>query len=272
MRVIVSHDVDHLRVREHWKDVIIPKMLVRGKYELLRGRIPFGELVRRYTMILHGRMEHIEEVMRFDDRMGVRSCFFFGMANGLGLNYSRERVAPFIQRVLARGFEAGVHGIAFNNEAAMMEEHEAFAAISGLKEFGIRMHYLRQDARTIALVERTGYSFDATSRTFEDSRRVDGIWEFSVHEMDTWAMCGGSRYQARNTSDAVAHTMSRFERAEAMGIGTFNLLFHDVYYTPAFNSWRSWYEQVVRKLAERGCTFTTYTEAMRTSEARIDPM
>ena len=48
MKVIVSHDIDHLTVSEHlFKDAIVPKYYIRSYIELLSGKISLAELFNR---------------------------------------------------------------------------------------------------------------------------------------------------------------------------------------------------------------------------------
>ena len=262
MRVILSHDVDHMTVWEHWKDPILPKFYVRNTLELARGTISAREYALRWGHLFTNKWQNIEEVMRFHDRMGIRSAFFFGMANGKGLSYPLHHAAKWVPKVIARGFEAGVHGIAFNDEAAMRQEHECFASISGRNDFGIRMHYLRQDATTFEKLERIGYRFDASLRGSKDPHRIGRMWEFPLQEMDGWAMDGDHRYQANDLATAVAHTVRAIEAVERAGLNTFSLLFHDRYWSPAFQTWMDWYTTIVETLRDRGHTFSTHAEAI----------
>jgi hypothetical protein len=52
MKIIISHDIDHITVFEHKKDLIIPKFIIRSFIELGLGYISFSELgvkIYRYT-------------------------------------------------------------------------------------------------------------------------------------------------------------------------------------------------------------------------------
>lgn len=263
MQVILSHDVDHMSVWEHRKDLIIPKFLVRSHLEVLLGRISLKELALRYSDLAADRWERIEEVMALHERLGIRSCFFFGMANGVGLSYPLRYAEAHVPRVLARGFEAGVHGIAYADEAAIAEEHARFAAISGRTDFGIRMHYLRKDENTLRKLAGTGYRFDATSQEVRDPYRLHGMWEFPLLLMDGWAMNGTARYQKRDLSGAKDYTRMKLDEAERAGLSFASILFHDRYYSPAFATWKAWYEWLLAHLVERGHSFTTHKEAMK---------
>jgi hypothetical protein len=130
------------------------------------------------------------------------------------------------------------------------------------------MHYLRQDAHTFERLARIGYQFDATEQGLRDPHRVHGMWEFPLQEMDGWAMDGDKRYQSRDLEGALEHTFSRVEAAEQAGLSHFSLLFHDRYYTPAFATWKAWYEAVLSGLMERGHRFVTHAQAMRQLEAQ----
>ena len=262
MHVIISHDVDHMTVWEHWKDPIVPKYYVRNTLELARGIITGREYRLRWIDLVRNKWQHITELMDFHEDLGIRSCFFFGMANGKGLSYPLHFAEAWVPKVLARGFEAGVHGIAFNDEPAMRREFDAFQRISGLVQFGIRMHYLRQDASTFERMERIGYRFDATAQGMIAPYRIGHMWEFPLQEMDGWAMDGKKRYQSRDLKGAIAHTLEKLEAAERAGLPYFNLLFHDRYYSPAFATWKAWYETLVRELRARGHRFVTHAEAI----------
>ena len=266
MDIILSHDVDHITVWEHWKDPIIPKFLVRSKLELLLGKISFGELVRRYGDLFRNRWERVEEVMDLHDRLGIKSCFFFGMANGIGLSYPLRHAERLVPRVLERGFEAGVHGIAFTDEAAIAEEYAHFARISGRKDFGIRMHYLRQDATTFAKLAAAGYRFDATSHGARDPHRLHGFWEFPLLFMDGWAMDGDKRYQSRDLAGAKEYTLGKLNEAEAAGLRYASILFHDRYYSASFATWKTWYEWLLELLMQRGHRFITHAQALEQLE------
>jgi len=266
MDILVSHDVDHMTVHEHWKDLILPKYYVRNTLELAKGLISWSEYTERWGHLVGNKWQRIEEVMAFNERMGVPSCFFFGMANGKGLNYPLRHAEHWVPKVLARGFEAGVHGIAYADEAAMRAEHATFKRISGLDTFGIRMHYLRLDAHTFGKLAAIGYAFDATEQGLRDPHRDHGLWEFPLQEMDGWAMDGSKRYQSRDLAGAVAHTLARMDEAERAGLRYFSLLFHDRYYTDAFATWKAWYETVLTELKARGHRFIGHAEALRQLE------
>ena len=74
MKIIVSHDVDHLYGRDHWfRDMIYPKLWVRSLIWLIKRKITFKEFFLRCTSCFKRERHHLEEVMAFDRAHGVDS-------------------------------------------------------------------------------------------------------------------------------------------------------------------------------------------------------
>ena len=116
MKIIISHDVDHLDASDHlFRDLILEKLWVRSFLHLCQGRISLKTFFHRLTILFHNRMNRIEEVMEFDRAHGIPSVFFFGMDNVLGMSYPRKKAAPVIRHVLEQGFDAGVHGVDYQD-------------------------------------------------------------------------------------------------------------------------------------------------------------
>ncbi|MEG1594505.1 MAG: hypothetical protein RR350_08835, partial [Oscillibacter sp.] len=90
MKIIISHDIDHLDASDHLtRDLILPKLWVRSFLQLCRGEICFRTFWYRLTILFHNRMNRTEEVMAFDHAHGIPSVFFFGMDHVLGMSYPR---------------------------------------------------------------------------------------------------------------------------------------------------------------------------------------
>lgn len=259
MKVIISHDVDHLTVTEHLlKDLIVPKFLIRSKIELLKGKIGFYEYLTRLKELFGNQWNRVNEVMDYNDSLGIKSTFFFGMGNDLGLSYSSEAAVPFITNVISRGFEAGVHGIAYDNKTEMEREFNLFRRLSGLEKFGIRMHYLRHNDTTIHKMDECGYLYDATLSEFKDPYRIGNLYEFPLQIMDGWIMDGESRWQTRNFPQACDYTKQLIDKAVESNLNVLSILFHDRYFTPGFSTWMKWYMWVIDYCKSNGFTFSTH--------------
>jgi hypothetical protein len=150
MKVIFSHDIDHLTVKEHLSDTIIPKFIIRNKIELFTGKISFKEFNLRIKKLFKNKLNNIEELIKYNEKHDIPGTFFIGVNNGVGLNYSLELASEWISFITKSGVDCGVHGIAYDKYEDVKKEYDLFKSISGLTDFGIRMHYLRNDKNTFS--------------------------------------------------------------------------------------------------------------------------
>lgn len=267
MKIIVSHDVDHLDATDHLtKDLILPKLWVRSFLHLCAGKINFRTFWYRLTILFRNRMNRTEEVMEFDRAHGIPSVFFFGMDNVLGMSYSQQKARPVIERVLAAGFDAGVHGVDFQNAEKMQREHDDFAALSGTASFGIRTHYVRFDDETFSKMEQAGYLYDSSwfNKQELDIRvpyKVGAMWEFPLHIMDGY-ICAPGRLE-----DGLRATFDAIRQAEEQGMPYCTILFHDYQFDERFDpQMKRWYEETVRYCEDRGYEFISYRDAIEELE------
>ena len=166
MKVIISHDVDHIKVWEHKRDLIIPKFIARSFIEFVLGYISFFELKNRGKSIIENRWQNLEELLQFDKENDVPSTFFIGVNNGVGLSYSLKNAKLWIKIIQQKGFDVGVHGIAFDDYIVIEKEYELFKDILKSNNFGIRMHYIRSTSKTLDFLNRAGYLFDSSLYKF----------------------------------------------------------------------------------------------------------
>jgi len=129
MKVIVSHDVDHITVSEHNRDLILPKFIVRSFIEKFLGHISFSEFGCRFKDILKNKWQNLDEIAKFDVENELHSTFFFGVNSGVGLSYSLKDAECWIKRILAKGCDVGVHGISFESCDNIKKEYEAFKSL-----------------------------------------------------------------------------------------------------------------------------------------------
>ena len=268
MKIIVSHDVDHITAWEHKKDLIIPKLAVRSSIELVIGKIGFMEYLLRFKELAKNKWQNLEELMGFDEENKVRSTFFIGVKNGLGLSYSLDNAKYWTEKIVERGFDAGVHGLAFNNYDDIKDEYDTFGNLSGLKKFGIRIHYVRKSEDTLKFLDKAGYIFDSTLNKLENPFKAGNLWEFPLHIMDSYTFQENSRWQNRTLEEAKDKTKSVIQEASTKGIKYFTILFHDTYFSNSFKSWKDWYIWIVCHLKNSGFEFTTYREAIQELETK----
>jgi peptidoglycan/xylan/chitin deacetylase (PgdA/CDA1 family) len=268
MKVIISHDVDSITAWEHKKDLGIPKFIVRSSIELVIGKISFTEYLLRFEELAKNKFQNLEELMRFDKENKVPSIFFVGVNNGLGLSYSLKNAEYWVKKIVEKGFDIGVHGIEFDNFDGINREYEIFKNLSGLKKFGIRMHYLRNTKDTLKFLNEAGYIFDSTLYKLENPFKIGDLWEFPLHIMDSYTFHQNSRWQNQTLEEAKGTAKAKIDRAYSNRIKYFTILFHDRYFSDSFKSWKDWYIWMIGYLKSCGFEFTTYREAIQELEEK----
>lgn len=261
MQVIVSHDVDHLTTAEHLlRDLYVPKAVARDSVQVLKRQITVAEYGRRLSELAGNKLQYIEEVAEFDLSYRVKPTFFFGMANALGLSYSQDKVGPWLERLERLGdVQTGVHGIAYSDDTAMKAEYDAFARISGGTDFGIRMHYLRGDDSTPALLAECGYLFDSTEYSDAAPYMNKGLWEVPLQMMDSYEF---AHHSALFTGDVDAFVKHRVDAYMESGRKVLTINFHDRYFSGAYSLYSDWYRALIRHLAASGAQFVSFKDVI----------
>ena len=260
MKIIVSHDVDHLYRNDHYRDLVYPKHWVRTTMNLLRGNINFSGWIKRMLNPFCKRQHHVYEVMDFDSQHLIPSSFFFGMEKGLGMSYGYEKAAEIIKEVDDRGFDVGVHGISYDSLEHMMYERKLFEKIINRQDFGIRMHYVRYNENTFEMLAKCGYTFDTTEfhkvnlYTIKNPYKVGDMWEFPLTIMDS--------YLPKPLEEKKERTLELIKLAEKSGQAYLSILFHDYYFTERFEEDFEWYKWVMTWLTENGYEFISYRDAI----------
>lgn len=262
MKVIISHDIDHLSVKEHFRDLLIPKFVVRSAIELLTKSISLKEFRRRSFDLLQNKWQNLNEIIEFDKKNGIPSTFFIGMSNGLGLSYQQSSGKFWSNLILLNGFDLGLHGIAFNDFEDMLKEYNDFKKITGLDNFGIRMHYLRRDENTIELIDKVGYCYDSGYFGFEPPVKEGKVWEFPLQIMDTYEFHAGRSWQSLSLSEVKKSTDNKIRLAEQHNLPYLNILMHDFYFSEAFSSFKDWYIWLIDRLKNGGYSFISFKEAI----------
>ncbi|SRR3989339_1777657 len=263
MKVIVSHDVDHISFLEHWKDMIIPKFIIRTIIETVLGIISIKECFLRFYYSMRNQWNNIDDLMEFDRKHKIPSTFYIGVAKGLGLSYSHKRAVYWIRRVLNKGFRVGVHGIAFDDYTQMKNEHRLFSELSGLQDFGIRMHYLRHSSNTLVWLAELGYLYTASVRGSEITA-IGDFYSFPVQVMDSDLMNSKrTRWQRKDFNAIQKTTIQLIEKAENENQPFLSVIFHDRYFGPDFMMWKKWYVWLIEYIKNQNICFCTYEEAIK---------
>lgn len=266
MKVIISHDVDHLYPSEHvLTDLFFPKLWVRSLIEWLKGYIGIGVVWNRFLYILDKRMNRIPEICEFDLAQGVRATYFFGMENVLGMSYKKEKAFPWIEYVKNKGFDAGVHGCDYVNQGNISKEHDAFVNLTGDKTFGIRNHYVRYDKDTFNKMNYSGYLFDSTEFNkeelmYKDPYKVGSMWEFPLSIMDGYVL-------HHDLNEAKEKVRKFINETQFNGGKYLTILFHDLFYNEkCYPVEKAFYEWLIFYIKEQKLEFITFKEAIKELE------
>lgn len=267
MKVIVSHDIDHLTAWEHsFKDAILPKYILRMHIELVLGKIRFKEYLLRTKSLFNNKWNHIEDLINFNRSMGIPSQFFIGVNNGVGLSYSIEKAHQIMLQHQTHDVHFGVHGIAFDDPTAIQREYDRFKQLAAESQIGMRMHYVRKVDKTMHWIAQAGYAFDSTEFGFLSPYRIESMWEFPFQIMDSWVMEQGKRWQSVNLERAKEITLAELARAEKAELPYLGIIFHDHYFSPAHQTWMNWYTWFMETLKNKGYTFIRFGDAIKELE------
>ena len=278
MKVIISHDVDHLSAREHVRDLIVPKFIVRFGIEWFLGYAKWREVMLAVQALWTEHWQHIEEVMDFDEAHDVPSTFFVAVANGRKLCYALADAKEWITRIRNRGFDVGVHGIEYRLADKARDEIARFREITGQDFVGVRFHNIGFSPSSVQLsdsdvlnLKRVGYSFSTT--TFGDTSpwSSDTFWEFPIHLMDGDIFMVGRPWKNRTLDQMKESTVKRLRDASARGVSHFSLLFHDGYFCDYFRDCREWYMWLVEFIKAEGYQLCSFRYALDELNADARP-
>jgi peptidoglycan/xylan/chitin deacetylase (PgdA/CDA1 family) len=262
MKAIISHDVDHITVFEHWKDLIILKYFIRSFIELLIKRITWKEFNFRIQDIYRNKWQNISDLIEFDKKNNIQSTFFIAVSKGRGLSYSLKNAEKWIKKIHDLGFEVGVHGIAYGNYYNIKHEYNMFKKVANIPQIGIRMHYLKKNSNTLENLNKVGYLYDTTIFEIKNPFRIGNMWEFPLQIMDGYIIQNKSKWQNINLEMAKIKTIDIIIRAQKLNIEYLTILFHDRYFCESFSTWKNWYIWLIKYLKENNIPFISYTEAV----------
>lgn len=267
MKAIISHDIDHITVWEHlFKDLIIPKYMMRMHIELAAGKISLREYTLRWSDFFKNKWQNIDELITFNNIHHIPSSFFISVSKGVGLNYSQEASLLWMDQIKQRSCELGLHGIAYKNQEDINAEFETFKKLSQLDRFGIRMHYVRHTEKTYSFLNQAGFTFDSTESAFIDPYKIGNMWEFPFQLMDGWIIENKKKWQSLNLEQAKEFTKVQIDKAFACNLNYMGIDFHDRYFSHSYETWLNWYVWLVEYLKLNAIEFVNFKQAIKELE------
>lgn len=252
MEIIVSHDVDHLRIEEHFSDRYLWGLTFKTLQSLVKGEQ--ASLIQRFKR----KLENIQELRTFNDQLGIKETYFFACRKGLSLSYDYQDAAPHVDWLLQQGVEVGLHGQSPDSLEGLLEEKKRLSEIHKGTISGIRNHYLRKSSATLEIMEKAGFLYDSTYMEIISPFRSGNLWEIPISVMDVKVL--SAVYNAPN--QAWEQTLALIQQAESSNVPYFVVNFHDVYFSEGWKSHKDWYVRLMNYLKERAYNFTTFNQAV----------
>ncbi|MDI9216985.1 MULTISPECIES: hypothetical protein [Clostridium] len=263
MKVIVSHDVDNLTRKEHKKDLIVIKMIIRAFLELFLFRINLSTFLSRLNCIIKNNFTNIDKLVQFDVTYNTKATYFFATSNDNTLAYKAEAAKEHIKYILNNNLNVGIHGIAYNDIKEMKKEHDTFNLLHDTKDIGIRMHYLRRDKDTFSYMKDIGYTFDTTEYSKELKQPYiteEGLIEIPFHIMDSY-LFQENGLQKYNLKYAIDFTKKIIDSNYDKDI-IFNINLHQEYFSNGWKDWKDWYIWLVTYCNSKKIDFISYQEVV----------
>jgi hypothetical protein len=268
MKAIVSHDIDHLTLSEHYlKDLIVPKYFVRSKIEFLTGKISLKEFFLRVGDIFKNQWQHIVSLHEFNTENKVPTTYFIGVNNGVGLSYSKKQSAFWIQKMILMGCDVGVHGIEFENFEKINAECSLFKELSNCQTFGSRMHYIRTNEHTLPNMAKAGYKFDSSEMGFKVPYKIGSMWEFPFQIMDGYIIEKPKQWQSKNLVQSCEETKRIIDKVVDLKLPYLGIDFHDRYFSDAHKTWKEWYMWLIEYLVSQKVEFFNFKQAITELES-----
>jgi hypothetical protein len=284
--VALTHDVDHLSLREHVKDRVFYGRVRYGLRSVLKNYLgkplgltdewrTWGEVsmqlvnsgiaaLRVVFPILKDPWESFDKVIALEDGCGAESSsFYFAQKPGRGIVYNTnspeyKRITRYVAQC---GREVGVHsmdGWDDTSEAAL--EYANHASNFENTEFGTRVHWLYFGDRTWKNFTKAGFLYDTTfgfnktvgfrAGTAQVYRPYNAeIWELPLHIQDGALFRRGYlSLRPKQANQRALETMAKSARLEAMC----TLLWHVKSLSTEYTTWTETYRALLEQAQQDG--------------------
>ncbi len=269
--VVLSHDVDHLGLREHLVDGFLARYAANIARQNLLSRFRPIRALDSYWGIAQAvlgkdRWNVIDQLLAAEKRAGVRSTWFIPVRRGRGVAFDLPAAGVLARALIDAGHEVGLHGQNSDDATALEQEVRDLQLECGAPIIGNRMHYLRLTREAFDGLSRAGVRYDSTvmERKTLDPETMPlpgprlvrhGVVEFPLHVMDsTLFSATGLGF---NLDQAVEYTRRLFARAADEGrVVVINL--HPNCYSQQSPEIRAWYDILLSDLSDRSDVYVTH--------------
>ncbi len=192
--VAITHDVDHLGVKDHYFDLSLLRATVLTFMGLFRKSASLSECMAFVRLVTGSLVKPgfdswncLDEWMALERNAGVSSTWFVACERGRGLAYRALKAAPAVDLLKRNGCAVGLHSQSRDCAQDLRAELEHFRrvfAIAGAERVPLRMHYLARCREDVAGLEQL-FSFD--SSIYDEQRfSCPDDYERPINIMDTY--------------------------------------------------------------------------------------
>jgi len=264
LRIIVSHDIDHLFWHDHLFDTWWPGLYLRTIRQIVRGDIKYTVALRR--LVTGKTLHNIPALCDYLVENEIKSTFFIGTGKGLNLSYSYKKAGPILDLIIKSGFEVGLHAIAYNDINRLTEEVKRFVEIAGFEPEGVRTHYLRFDQSTHEVMSQSGFKFDSSEYKVDHPQLRHNLWSVPISMMDVRVVQVNDE---KNLQAAKKRTFEILKSAHEAEIPFLVINFHDYFFSSAYPWHMAWFKWLISELKTEKYEFISFKDAVAILNAEM---
>lgn len=217
MYLILTHDVDWGRNGP-------------GKDHILSRRERFDEVVIRQVLEEDFNPYYgIPYIMDVEERLGVRSTFFFRSRYDDGTSIDLYEDA--LKDLVNGNWEVGLHNNDVGSVELVREEKERIERVAGITIKGCRVHYLRINPDNLFILRDAGCIYDSSIMYTKDRfdyrnagfQVIHGLTEFPITFMDTYIFT----YMKLSEDRVISFINESLDKLMNKNIKFATLLWHD---------------------------------------------
>ena len=240
----ITHDIDHLGIKDHCRDMAIPKFVVLNLAGLLRRALSvrefftvLREIVRSLCGTGYDSWLCLDRWLDLEKKADVKSDWFVVCRKGRGISYEVQKARPVVEKLIGQGFTVGLHSQCRDSVEELPREVEEFRQAYGIERpIPVRMHYLAEKASDLDSY-RELFTYDS-SIFDEQAFSTDTDFNRPINIMDTFFFCP-IRRECLTLEQAQARTRTILSMAEEQGRNVV-VDFHQRSLSPCFPRYREY--------------------------------
>ncbi len=294
--VCLTHDVDHVAIRNHKGDHsmfgFLYRAVIGSALIVCRGRRSLKYAATNWIAVLSLPLVYLGLARDTWDRFerylevekGLTSTFFFIPTKGdpgkdkeggkpfkRAAAYDLSKLTPLLRRLLGEDREIGLHGIdAWRDENKAQAELHRIKSATAATAIGVRMHWLFFGERSPAILDEAGFIYDSTvgyndvigyragTAQVYKFPGVDHLLELPLHVMDTALFFPA--HMNLSLEEAEAALAPLLENVNRFG-GVLTINWHDRSLAPE-RLWDGTYIGLIEELKNRDAWFATCMQAV----------